>query len=268
MATRSVPQPPFSPELLADLHAGNTPPELGAELWPAVRRDAQALRYLHALDDVSTELRALGRDDRVIHPMPADVLDRLERFVEQLDFTEGPTERVATVHQLPLPDSEPEFSDEPTVSVTPTPAIPDRLSRRRDRRPWFIAAAAVAAVAVIASAAIVAGTVRDREVAPTAGPQPGTSQPQGQDLTAAAALSALGRNDVTGPLSSQAALNRCVHATGLDRAVLGSTNWSYRGQDAVLILLTGPSPHKITAIVVGTGCTTGDPQILTTVDIG
>ncbi|MFI9507518.1 hypothetical protein [Nocardia sp. NPDC052566] len=261
MATRSVPQPPFSPELLADLHADNVTPEQGKQLWPSVRRDPEALRFLHSLDDVSAELRELGRDERIIHPMPGDVLARLERFVEELDFSEGPTERVATVYQLPSAPSASrrlEFAEEPTVSAT----VP---SRRRHPMRWL--AAAAAAVVVSAGVAFAVTALRGNEVSSTAQPTTGTLAP-GEELSSAAALSALGRSDVTGPLAGQAALNRCVHATGLDRTVLGSSNWTYRGKDAVLILLTGPSPHKITALIVGTGCTTGDPQILTQTDIG
>jgi hypothetical protein len=50
--------------------------------------------------------------------------------------------------------------------------------------------------------------------------------------------------------------------------VLGSTNTTFQGKDAVLILLTGPRPHKISALVVGIGCTTDDPQQLALTDIG
>ncbi|MEU0500305.1 hypothetical protein [Nocardia sp. NPDC005998] len=278
MATRSVPQPPFSPELLADLHADNVAPELSEPLWAAVRSDPEALRFLSSLDDVSAELRNLGRDERIVHPMPADIAARLEEFVDGLDPAEEPTERVATIHQLPaaatwpetLATGWPESTNNATVSEAPpipveTSTAPIPLADRRPRRLRWLAAAAV--IAAAACAAVVVVTMRGPEVTPTAQPTTGNVE-LGDQFDATVALSALGRNDVTGALGTPAALNRCVHANGLDRTVLGSTNTTFQGKDAVLILLTGPRPHKITALVVGIGCGTDDPQQLARTDIG
>ncbi|WP_433757874.1 hypothetical protein [Nocardia sp. CA-135398] len=274
MATRPVPQPPFSPELLADLHADNVAPELSEQLWPMVRNDPDALRFLNSLDDVSAELRALGRDERVIHAMPAEIAARLEEFVEGLDAAQEPTERVATVHRLPPATPWPESAttvwsesaDAATDSGQANFEAPIPLTRRRTRNlRWLAAAAAV--IAVLACVAVVVDAVRGHEVAPSA--QPATNNVQlGDELDATVALSALGRNDVSGALGTPAALNRCVHANGLDRTVLGSTDTTFQGRDAVLILLTGPRPHKITALVVGIGCDTDDPQELARTDIG
>ncbi|WP_433660706.1 hypothetical protein ACQPW1_48720 [Nocardia sp. CA-128927] len=263
MATRSMPQPPFSAELLADLHADNVAPELREQLWPVVRRDGEALRFVHALDDVSAELRALGRSDRVIHPMPDDIAAQLEQFVDRFELPEEPTEADATIYRLPLAAA-PE-SPEATAVSTP-PAAPISLDdRRRSRLRWFTAAAA--AVAVVACASIALTVVRGNDATPSAQPTSGSTQ-LGDELNAPAMLSALGRNDATGLLGSAAARERCVHANGLDRTILGSDNFRYQGKDAVLILLTGPRTPKITALVVGTGCSTDDPQYLTQQDIG
>ncbi|WP_067843327.1 hypothetical protein [Nocardia lijiangensis] len=286
MATRSVPQPPFSPELLADLHADNVDPELGAQLWPAVRADSDAVRYMRSLDEMTTRIRALRTDERVMHPMPEEVSERLAAFVAELEFDEEPTERVTPIHRIgaaastngaaPGDDSAdksptapadkspsaPSSSGEPTEKL----ATPVSLAERRGRRLRWLAAAA-AALAVIAGTGIGVQMLRGDGVTPTAQPTP-TNGPIGDDLTATAALAALGRNDVTGPLGSRTALTRCVAAAGMDRAVLGSMNMKYQGKDAVLILLTGPYQNKITALVVGPGCTTGDPQVKNVTDIG
>ncbi|WP_433600291.1 hypothetical protein ACQPXH_33000 [Nocardia sp. CA-135953] len=271
MATRSDPQPPFSPELLADLHADNVAPELSEQLWPMVRNDPDALRFLNSLDDVSAELRALGQDEHVIHAMPADIAARLEQFVEGLDLAHEPTEQVATVHRLPSatrPESPvalwPESADAAKHSGHAA-AIP--LTRRGTRRlRWLAAAAAV--IAVVACVAVAVDALRGHEVAPSAQPTPSSNVQLGDELDATVALRALGRNDVSGALGTPAALNRCVHANGLDRTVLGSTDTTFGGRDAVLILLTGPRPHKITALVVGIGCGADDPQQLALTDIG
>ncbi|MEV6556942.1 hypothetical protein AB0M22_14560 [Nocardia sp. NPDC051756] len=348
MATRSMPQPPFSAELLADLHADNVAPELREQLWPVVRQDGDALRFVHALDDVSADLRALGRSDQIIHTMPDDIAARLAEFVDGFDLDEEPTETGATIYRLPVaatPDSDEEtvrartpvaaqpVTDDETVRVTRTPvtgeptpddetvrvigtpvaaddetvrvartpvtATPEaddetervlrtpvaagpeadvdtvRASRpaapislddhRRNRLRWFTAAAA--AVAVVACASIALTVVRGNDATPSAQPTSDSTQ-LGEDLSAPAMLSALGRNDATGLLGNPAARERCMRANGLERTVLGSNNIRYQGKDAVLILLTGPRTPKITALVVGTGCTTDDPQHLTVQDIG
>ncbi|PXX65689.1 hypothetical protein DFR70_104754 [Nocardia tenerifensis] len=263
MATRSVPQPPFSAELLADLHADNVSPELREQLWPAVRRDGDALRFVHALDDVSAELRALGRSDRIIHAMPDDIAARLEEFVDGFDLNEEPTEAGATIYQLPV-FAQPENAE--GTAVSKPPAAPISLDDRRRGRLRYLTAAA-AAVAVVACASIALTAVRGTDSAPVAQPTSDVAQ-FGDELNAPAMLSALGRNDATGLLSNPAARERCVRANGLDRTILGSNNIRYQDRDAVLILLTGPRSPKITALVVGTGCTTADPQRLTVQDIG
>ncbi len=57
--------PPFSTELLADLHAGVLSDEVSTRLWPLVRRDPDALAVLDSLDAVTARLREAGRDHGV-----------------------------------------------------------------------------------------------------------------------------------------------------------------------------------------------------------
>ncbi|MCC3318217.1 hypothetical protein [Nocardia africana] len=314
MAARSVPRPPFSTDLLADLHADNVPPEQAELLWPQVRRDPDAVRFLHSLDGVSAELRALSLDDRILHPIPSPVAARLDALLDELSRGEQP-QPVATVHQLhrdgsggeppstrpmpaldavpqepvsqhPIPDeSIPDESipDEsiPDESIPPEPPTQDADisgaappeepivldGHRAKRLRWFTAAAA--AVAVIAGTLVAVDAVTDRTVSPKALPaEHGSTVALDDELSSAAVLSAMGRNDVIGPLSGPGAMAGCVKAAVPDRTVLGSTNVTYRGESAVLILLTGPRPPKITALVVRTGCSPADPQILDMRDIG
>ena len=48
-------------------------------LWPLVRNDPQAMAVIDALDRVTDQLGALGRDHSVSTPIPADVADRINR---------------------------------------------------------------------------------------------------------------------------------------------------------------------------------------------
>lgn len=255
--SRSVPQPPFPSELLADLHADNLAPEVREQLWPVVRTDVDALHYLNKLDEVNTHLRTLATDERVTHRMPDDVADRMFRFVAQLDAGDGPTDRITPLSAAQAPSAEPV----PTADEAPI-----SLDRYRSRRRLGLLAAAAAAVAVLAGAGAVFSTFDTTEGTPTAAPF--TEPAAADELTTAAALRTLGKRDVTGPLADDAALTRCVQANGIDRAVLGASNITFRGSDAVLVLVQGAEAPTITALVVGTGCTTGTPEQLTLRDIG
>jgi hypothetical protein len=256
-------------DLLADLHADNVSPELSRQLWPQVGNDPEALRFLRSLDDVSAELRALAEYPDLVHPMPAEVTARLDRLLDELSGGENPPERVATVHRLPAtaPDADEQPADGPAAG-TPPPAEPGRFGDRRGRRlRWIVAAAAAAAIVAGSAIAVLAG--HGRQVTPNALPTREAETVQLDDnLTAAQVLGAMGRNDVTGPLARPGALHGCVTAAGLDRSVLGSMNVTYGGRPAVLILLTGPRPAKITALVVGNQCGPGDPAVLEIRDIG
>jgi hypothetical protein len=289
MAARSVPRPPFSTDLLAELHADNVPPEQAELLWPQVRRDPDAVRFLHSLDGVSAELRALSLDDRILHPIPTEVAARLDALLDELSRGEQP-QPVATVHQLYRDGSDgepPSTRPMPALDAVPPEPVPEEPlpqhadvpgavspdepmsldGHRTKRLRWFTAAAAV--VAVIAGTLVAVDAATERTVRPNALPaEHGTSVALGDELSSAAVLSAMGRNDVTGPLSGPGAMAGCVKAAVPDRTVLGSTNVTYRGESAVLILLTGPRPPKITALVVRTGCSPADPQILDMRDIG
>ncbi|MEV6363695.1 hypothetical protein [Nocardia asteroides] len=216
-----------------------------------------------------------------VPPSPED--GPTERLSTPLAAQDGPTDRLSTL--LAAQEDGPTNrrlstvlsaqDDGPTErltasSVPPQPPVeaPVSLAQYRSRRRrlgWLAAAAAT--VAVLAGAGAVVSTLDTTDGTPTAAPiiEPDTG---GDELTTAAALSALGKREVSGPLGDEGALARCVQANGVDRAVLGASNITYRGTDAVLVLVIGPKPPTITALVVGAGCTTGAPEQLALRDIG
>lgn len=65
--------PPWSLDLIADLHAGVLPPEVAAQLRPRVEADPEAREILQALDATLADLQALPPI-----PMPADVAARID----------------------------------------------------------------------------------------------------------------------------------------------------------------------------------------------
>ncbi|MFE3225713.1 hypothetical protein [Nocardia sp. NPDC059228] len=304
MAGTAVPTPPFSTELLADLHGGSLPPEESERLWPAVRRDPEAMRYLHSLDRVDDRLHDLGRDEHIAHPMPAEVAARLERMIEDLatgdeDPAAGPAtaDRPATVTRLPAAPPPVTRSTHPAPpSTAPMPVLDGsvfdtgRLDPREFEDPeppaafeddtdpgepvpfetpsrrlrWLTVAAAAAAV--VAGAVVAVDAVSTRTVTPAA--QPAADATLDPGLAPTAVLTAMGRHDITGPLAAGNALAACLRAAGLDRQVLGSRSVVFSGTPGVLVLLAGPKPPQITAAVLGTACGPGNPQVLGRADIG
>ncbi|WP_280420402.1 hypothetical protein [Nocardia carnea] len=278
-----VPQPPFSAELLADLHAGNIDPELEARLWPAVRQDPDARRYLESLDALRASLTGLAESDRVVRPMPAEIAARLDAFAESLGSAAGRTGGADTAGSVeatvPLGDIRaPAFSgrsgaadaDRSAPVAGPIGGAPISLDSYRRRRRIAATIAAAAAVLICAGAALLVGTRPDGETTPTAAPTGTAGTEPGADIDTAVALRALGRHDVPGRLADPAALAACVRAAGVDRPVLGSTEMRFRDRtDAVLILVGGRNGAQITALVVGPGCGPGNPELLTSItDIG
>ncbi len=286
MAARSAPRPPFSTDLLADLHADNVAPDLSDQLWPQVRRDPEALRFLRSLDDVTTELRNLGQEPAILHPMPTQVTARLDALLDQLSCGSaespapdpGPTEHVATVHRLPVarPAQEPPRThplpllDAEHPAADDTAPSGDPIPLRADRPRWRWLAAAAAAIVIVAGSLITVDSLRSQQSPPSALPTQHSSDNVeiSDDLPVSQLLGAMGRRDLSGPLADHAALVGCVSAAGLDRSILGAMNATYRGQPAVLILLTGPNSPKITALIVGRDCGPGNPHVLVTQDIG
>ncbi|MEC3958058.1 hypothetical protein VMT65_33835 [Nocardia sp. CDC153] len=306
MAGTTVPTPPFSTELLADLHGGSLPPDESERLWPAVRQDPDAMRYLRSLDRVDDRLRDLGRDGTIVHPMPAEVADRLERMIDDLAADETPAAtaspttpatRLATVTRLPIAPPPVTRSTHPAPAATaPIPILngsifdTGRLDPRDLEEPELELdlpedtepaeplpperpsgrlrwlTVAAAAAAVIAGAVVAVDAVSTRTVAPAAHPAAGDSLDASMPPTAL--LTAMGRHDITGPLAAGNALTTCLQAAGLDRQVLGSRSVVFSGTPGVLVLLAGPKPPQITAAVLGTGCGPGNPQVLGRADIG
>src|SRR5262245_23302971 len=89
--------PPWSVDLLADLHAGVLDAELSAQLWPRVNADPKARAVIDSLDVVKVELGQLG--SAPVEPMPAHFAARLDAALaaEAQRFAAPPIPRQAPV---------------------------------------------------------------------------------------------------------------------------------------------------------------------------
>lgn len=199
------------------------------------------MAVIDSLDRVTDQLGALGRDHSVSTPIPDDVADRIRRALA--------AER-----------------DTPT---TPT-VVP--LTRRRT---WAAVAAGTFAAAAAVVVAVAVVTPDGRAPAPPVA-LPGsetTSTPAvldlGADLDSGRLLTVIGSRKL-GPLENPVALAECLRANGIEqsRTVLGSGEVRLDGAPGVLLLLAGPQPPQITALVVGRECSAEDPATLAVTDIG
>jgi hypothetical protein len=74
------PGPPWSVDVLADLHAGILDQAEAARLWPQVNADPEARAVLAALDEVQVGLGRLG--NAPVEPMPAQYAARLDAALD------------------------------------------------------------------------------------------------------------------------------------------------------------------------------------------
>lgn len=243
--------PPFSTELLADLHAGVLPDDVSARLWPLVREDRAALDVIAALDAVSARLGEVGRDHSVGTPIPPEVAARIEASLRETD----------------------------SRPAAPVASLEDARSRRRART--WIAVAVASTAAAIGVVFMFSAVDRGESTAPTvlATPTAGPAEPDiadlGSDLDGGTVLALMrggqsSRPADVGPLADPETRASCLQANGFDRAtpVLGTRAVHFRESDAVLLLVAGPTPPALTALVVDKGCDAAHPGLLTRTVIG
>ncbi|WP_407107666.1 hypothetical protein [Rhodococcus aetherivorans] len=242
MTEDELPRPPYSADLLADLHAGVLDDDVTAGLWPAVRRDPDAMAVIAALDSVSRRLRALGAAEGVESPpIPPEVAARIDAALTA-----------------------------------------DAAARRRRRWLLAAAGTGAAAAVAIGFAVTAHGAGRPDAAAPMAAPAaaapaaaapasaaPASAAPGADVLDPATWRAMIGASD-PGPLSDHAVLRECLEANGIDesRPLLGSRTIRFDGREAVALVLGDAASPRLTALVVGTGCGASDPATLVIRQIG
>ncbi|MFD6894204.1 hypothetical protein ACFWB0_06600 [Rhodococcus sp. NPDC060086] len=223
-----IPRPPYSDDLLADLHAGVVDDELAERLWPLVRQDRDAMAVIDRLDAVQARLRTWG-EVPAAEPIPPDVAARLDSTLRGLE---------------------------------------QRGKPRRDPRMLAVAGIGAAAALAVVFALVFRGigAADDTTVPPLASgtsPSQGNS-PSGENALTPASLRAIVGDVGLGPLAEGERLRECLSANGFSPVspILGSREIRVGDSDAVAILLGGPQTPQITALVVGTRCGADDPATI------
>lgn len=236
-----VPAPPFSEDLLADLHGGVLDPETSAALWPLVEGDPDALAFISKLDNVSHSLRTW--DERIAphEPMPPELAARIHSALD------GEWKQQQPQHH----------SDSNVISIA-----------RSRHRLLMGGAAAAAAIAVVAVLIAVRPTESNSVI--TAQPTPTVSEnTAGENPAPERFLTLIGSKEL-GPLEDPLKLAGCLQANGFsqDEPLLGSGEVTVDGNPAVALLLRGTQPRQITILAVGPQCSADNPNTLSINTIG
>jgi len=245
------PGPPWSVDVLTDLHAGVLAPAESARLWPQVNADPEARAVLAALDDVKAGLGRLG--NAPVEPMPAQFAARLDAAIEAEVRASG---RVATA---PAPQQS-------------APVVDLAAARKRRNRmtAWgagvLTAAAAAAAITFVALPGNQTGgtpSAQDGENPPTQTEAPGDAAPR-VDLKSdnlGAAISQLTGKKNYGELEDAQGLKDCLTAHQLPAPdePIGINPVTLDGQDGIAALLGAGTQGKFRLVVVEPTCTAENP---------
>ncbi|HEY0450020.1 hypothetical protein [Actinophytocola sp.] len=257
----SLSGPPWSVDVLADLHAGVLDPEQSAHLWPLVNADPEARSVLEALDTVKVDLGRLG--NAAAEPMPARFAARLDAALQAEMRASG---RVATVAPPAPPAGLP---GPPPIA----PVVDLAAARKRRNRMAAWGAGVLTAAAAAAAIAFVALPGNETSGTPQAGGND-TTQPTDAPGGSARPPVALKSNDLApaigqltgrfdyGALKDEQGLKDCLAAHNLSMAdPLGVHPVVLDGKDGIAALVGagGSQPGRFRLVVVEPTCTQTNP---------
>jgi hypothetical protein len=242
--------PPWSVDLLADLHAGAVDEAQAEQLWPQVRQDPEAMAVLAALDRTKEDLAGLAQAPAP--PMPAEVAARIDAALSAEAARAGGAQQ----------------SSEATSQEHVAPVLDLAAARRRRNRVmgWsaglLTAAAAVAAVALLSPGTTTPGTpLADQGAQPPAQEAPGDAAPPGVVVdpgNPAAAFGDIQGVQDYGPLGDRERLEACLQAN--DIPVQGQpVGVKVEGNDAVIVVLTTGELARYRIVAVSPDCSGDNP---------
>jgi negative regulator of sigma E activity len=243
------PAPPWSIDLLADLHAGALDSAREAELRPLVDADVEALAVLAALDATRAELADLPPLG-----MPDDVAARIDAALAA----------EANAHR----------------PVAPVGDLATARKRRNQRLAWGAGLLTAAAVVIGVAVTVVPGTNPTTGVAqPGATTSTGVSSPRTQppvgplaitgDQLKSEAAKVIGDND-PGTLDSPQKMSECLKANGESpqAAPLGVRRVELDGRHGIMVILSNGKPASFRLLVVEPTCTAAHPGLIAKSTVG
>jgi hypothetical protein len=245
------PGPPWSVDVLADLHAGALDPAESARLWPLVNADPQARAVLAALEEVTVGLGELGTAP--VEPMPAQYAARLDAALAAEARASGLV-TAAPPQQAPQP-------------VAPVVDLATARKRRNRMAAWgagvLTAAAAAAAIAFVAMPGNeTGGTPRAGDDGNANTEEPGDSAPGGEGPLALSknqlgkAIGPLTGKTDYGDLENEQGLKDCLDQHGLTAGdPIGVSPVTLDGKDGIAALMgAGTQVGHYRIVVVEPDC--------------
>jgi hypothetical protein len=264
-AASSTPHgPPWSLDLIADLHAGMFDEQTAAELRARVEADPAARAVLAALDATSAALASLPP-----LRMPIEIAARI-----------GAALREEAAARAAAGTPQPTFATPPHSPAQATPWSPPladlSAARERRRRLQITAGALLAAAAATVGIIVVSGVTGSHlSGVPQAAPTSASDQPlpplsiSSTDL--GSALNAAMSVQDYGPLGTAERLDACLSAIRLDPNTtrpLGAREVRLDGRPGVLLVLPTTTAGRLRLLVVPPDCGPSNPAVIADTTVG
>ncbi|PPK68085.1 hypothetical protein V5P93_007433 [Actinokineospora auranticolor] len=234
--------PPWSVDLLADLHAGLLDPGHSALLWPRVNADPEAKAIIDALDSVKVGLGELS--GAPVPPMPARFAARLDAALE------------AEVRQAFAGSGAPvALQDPPRPEPAPVLDFAAAASRKRGRRnAWGVGLLTAAAAAVAIGFVVLPGKgpTTDGVAVPAPGGSADTGPLAVREHEVAGVVGQVNNRFDYGDLKDKATAERCVAANGVDAKaqLAGVRPITLDGKSGTMLLLIVPGEKNPFRVLV------------------
>lgn len=244
------PGPPWSWDLLADLHAGGLDKETADTLRPQVEADPKAREVLVGLDETRTELGALPDLE-----IPASVAAKLDTALAQ------------ELQHWSAQQSSPANTGSPDG---PSSNVVDFAAARRRRRRGVVSAGVGLLTAAAAVVGVMTVTSTPQNTTADNNPQavsPGSARPLALSgdkvvLSPAEFHEAL-RSRQYGPLTEPPRLADCLHANGIQhQKPLGAREIVLNEKPAELLILSTGKIGQFRLLAVGPECAAGNPATI------
>lgn len=255
------PDPSWSPELLADLHAGVLDDEAAEQLRQRVAEDAEAQHVLAALDATSADLA-----DAPPIPIPDDVAARIDAALEQEVRAWSAASPEPSLPSQDVGPGQGPSQDAGTGSGT----VVDLAARRRRRRWTWGGVGVLAAAAAVVGIALVPATLTNNQSSDQASGQPPTQLPEqsgppplalhddaqgGVTLSQDEFSEALQSQQYLGDLRDPERLLACLRANGVNGGKpIGAREVTVDGQRAQLFILSTGRLAQFRLLTVGPNC--------------
>ncbi|GAB3486861.1 hypothetical protein [Amycolatopsis cihanbeyliensis] len=250
--------PPWSVDVLADLHAGVLDEGQAARLWPRVNADPEARAIIESLEATTTDLSELNAAP--IEPMPAEVAARIDAALAEEVRQRGTT---GTDSGSGSDTARAEPGVAPVVSI-------DAARRRRNRMLGWGGGVLTAAAAAVAALAIVLPGDNQTPGSPDTGADPGQPPVALQGDALGAAIGEVEGVRDFGAFGGEQELDACLAANGIDpdRKAEGIRPATIDGREAVIVLYTTGELAQFRLVAVPPTCGPGNPELLVDEIIG